>query len=88
MAESFVRCCGCMLAQGRGRKSSHLQCSRLRCRPIHVLLRPLLTPQVYGLPTIVLVRNGEKVSGSHHEGAITQAKLVAYLEKHGFTQEE
>jgi hypothetical protein len=27
---------------------------------------------VYGLPTIILVKDGKKISGSHHEGAITQ----------------
>jgi thioredoxin 1 len=44
--------------------------------------------KVYGLPTIILVKDGKKMSGSHHEGAITQAKLVAYLEKHGFSKKE
>lgn len=48
--------------------------------------RLALLPQVYGLPTIILVKDGEKMKGSHHEGAITQAKLVDYLDKHGFAK--
>lgn len=44
--------------------------------------------QVYGLPTIILVKDGEKMEGTHHEGAITQKKLVAYLDKHGFSKAE
>lgn len=42
--------------------------------------------KVYGLPTIILVKDGEKIQGTHHEGAITQKKLVDYLEKHGYTK--
>lgn len=41
--------------------------------------------KVYGLPTIILVKDGEKMKGTHHEGAITQKKLVDYLQKHGFS---
>lgn len=41
--------------------------------------------QVYGLPTIILVKDGEEMKGTHHEGAITQKKLVEYLSKHGFS---
>ena len=48
----------------------------------------LAARQVYGLPTIILVKDGQKMKGSHHEGAITQAKLVAYLDKHGFSKAE
>jgi len=44
--------------------------------------------KVYGLPTIILVKDGEKMEGTHHEGAITQKKLVAYLDKHGFSKAE
>lgn len=43
--------------------------------------------KVYGLPTIILVKDGEKLKGTHHEGAITQKKLINYLEKHGFSQD-
>ncbi len=38
------------------------------------------------MPTIILVKDGEKMKGSHHEGAITQAKLVDYLDKHGLAK--
>lgn len=39
--------------------------------------------QVYGLPTVMIFRDGKKVDASHNEGAITLPKLKAYLEKHG-----
>lgn len=39
-------------------------------------LSPFDTAQVYGLPTIILVKDGQKVAGSHHEGAITQVRFV------------
>ncbi len=39
--------------------------------------------QVYGLPTVMLFRDGQKVENSHNEGAITLPKLKKYLEKHG-----
>lgn len=39
--------------------------------------------QVYGLPTLMLFRDGKKVDASHREGAITKPKLLQYLEQHG-----
>lgn len=39
--------------------------------------------KVYGLPTLLLFKNGEEVEGSKHEGAITKEKLIEYLEKCG-----
>lgn len=39
--------------------------------------------QVYGLPTLILFRDGIMVEGSLQEGAIDKKKLLAYLEKHG-----
>ena len=39
--------------------------------------------QVYGLPTLILFKDGEVVEGSQQEGAIGKEKLRAYLEKHG-----
>ena len=38
---------------------------------------------MYGLPTLLLFRNGEEIEGSHWEGAINKAKIVTWLEKHG-----
>ena len=38
---------------------------------------------MYGLPTVMLFRDGQKVDASHNEGAITLPKLKQYLEKHG-----
>ena len=36
-------------------------------------------PQIYGLPTVMLFRDGEMVEGSKREGAITKDKLIAHL---------
>jgi len=38
---------------------------------------------VYGLPTIILFREGKMVEGSHKEGAIGKAALLKYLDTHG-----
>lgn len=37
--------------------------------------------KVYGLPSIMLFQNGEKVPGSHIEGAITKRRLKEMLDK-------
>ncbi|KAK9800206.1 hypothetical protein WJX73_009207 [Symbiochloris irregularis] len=39
--------------------------------------------KVYGLPTLMLFKDGKKVDKSHREGAITKPKMLEYLEKHG-----
>lgn len=36
--------------------------------------------EVYGLPTLILFKDGKKVEGGHHEGAINKAKVIAWLE--------
>ncbi|XP_062227148.1 thioredoxin X, chloroplastic-like [Phragmites australis] len=36
--------------------------------------------KVYGLPTLILFKNGQEVPGSRREGAITKDKLKQYLE--------
>jgi thioredoxin 1 len=38
--------------------------------------------KVYGLPCLVIFKDGEELEGSHREGAITRKDLVKYLEKH------
>ena len=38
---------------------------------------------MYGLPTIVLFKDGEVVSGSKREGAINLPKLKDHLATHG-----
>ncbi len=38
---------------------------------------------MYGLPTIILFREGKMVEGSHKEGAIGKAALLKYLDTHG-----
>ncbi|KAK9809061.1 hypothetical protein WJX72_008730 [[Myrmecia] bisecta] len=39
--------------------------------------------KVYGLPTILLIKDGELVPGSPNEGAISKPQLIKWLEKHG-----
>ena len=48
-----------------------------------MLICDSLLLQVYGLPTLLLFRDGEEVPDSHWEGAINKAKIIAWLEKHG-----
>lgn len=43
----------------------------------------MLCLQVYGLPTLMLFKDGDVIEGSLQEGAIDRKKLVAYLERHG-----
>lgn len=43
----------------------------------------VLGSQVYGLPALVLIRDGQLVAGSKREGAITKALLLEWLNKHG-----
>ena len=38
--------------------------------------------KVYGLPCLVIFKDGQELEGSHREGAITRKDLVKYLEKH------
>ena len=40
-------------------------------------------PQVYGLPCLIVFKDGQPVEESHHEGAVTKKALVEYLAKHG-----
>ena len=37
--------------------------------------------KVYGLPCLIVFKNGEQMDGSFKEGAITRKDLVKYLEK-------
>uniref|UniRef100_A0A0C9S639 TSA: Wollemia nobilis Ref_Wollemi_Transcript_15625_859 transcribed RNA sequence n=1 Tax=Wollemia nobilis TaxID=56998 RepID=A0A0C9S639_9CONI len=37
--------------------------------------------KVYGLPTLIVFKDGKEVSGSRREGAITKDKLKAYLDQ-------
>ena len=39
--------------------------------------------QVYGLPTLILFKDGKVIEGSQQEGAIGKDKLLKYLEQHG-----
>ncbi|KAL6757547.1 thioredoxin-like protein [Haematococcus lacustris] len=38
--------------------------------------------KVYGLPTLLLFKDGQEVSGSKREGAVTKPMLQEYLRKH------
>lgn len=40
-------------------------------------------PKVYGLPTIMLFKDGEMIEGSQREGAITQEAILEYLDSFG-----
>ena len=39
--------------------------------------------EVYGLPTLMVFKDGQPVEGSKREGAINFAKLKDYLTSHG-----
>jgi thioredoxin 1 len=38
--------------------------------------------QVYGLPCLIVFKDGQEVPGSKNEGAVTKAILQKYIEKH------
>ncbi|KAG2496502.1 hypothetical protein HYH03_005327 [Edaphochlamys debaryana] len=42
--------------------------------------------KVYGLPTLIVFKDGAEVEGSKREGAITRALLEQYLKKHGISK--
>lgn len=46
----------------------------------------LFMPQVYGLPTLMIFKDGQEVPGTKTEGAVTKAMLVKYLKKHAVTE--
>jgi hypothetical protein len=37
---------------------------------------------VYGLPALLVYKDGQLVEASRHEGAITKAQLQRYIETH------
>ncbi|KAG2432772.1 hypothetical protein HYH02_012904 [Chlamydomonas schloesseri] len=42
--------------------------------------------KVYGLPTLIVFKEGQEVANSKREGAITKALLEQYLTKHGISK--
>jgi thioredoxin-like negative regulator of GroEL len=44
--------------------------------------------QVYGLPTLIVFKDGQVVEGGKHEGAIGKDKLLAWLKTLGLAQVE
>ena len=40
--------------------------------------------QVYGLPTLMVIKDGQKMQGSHKEGAMQKKMIVSHLDKLGF----
>lgn len=44
-----------------------------------------LAYQVYGLPTLIVFKDGQEVPGSKSEGAVTKAMLEKYIKKHAAT---
>ena len=39
--------------------------------------------KVYGLPALILFKDGKEVPGSKREGAVSKAQIVAWLTQHG-----
>lgn len=44
-----------------------------------------LGAQIYGLPTLMLFRDGEPVEGSKREGAIGKKGIISWMESNGVT---
>ncbi len=42
--------------------------------------------QVYGLPTLIVFKDGQELAGSKREGAITKPLLEQYLTKNGISK--
>lgn len=42
--------------------------------------------QVYGLPTLMVFKDGQEVPGSKREGAFTKPLLIKYLDKVGISK--
>lgn len=42
--------------------------------------------KVYGLPTLIMFKDGQEVGGSKREGAVTKPLLQTYLAKHGVSK--
>ena len=61
--------------------------SKLKVVKIETDSSPALVERfkVYGLPTIVIFKDGEVVEGSKREGAITKKQLEDYLTKYDIT---
>lgn len=41
---------------------------------------------MYGLPTLIVFKDGQEVAGSKREGAITKPLLEQYLAKNGISK--
>ncbi len=59
---------------------STLSC-KLLCAYIDRQHWQVLCVQVYGLPTLVVFKDGKVLDGSQREGAISEAELRKYLDK-------
>ena len=51
--------------------------------PILISSHLCIMVQVYGLPTLVLFKDGEVVKGSQKEGALGKPIILKYLEEYG-----
>jgi thioredoxin 1 len=49
---------------------------------LHCYLCLTVSVQVYGLPTLIVFKDGQEVAGSKNEGAVTKAILQKYIQKH------
>lgn len=41
-----------------------------------------MPPQVYGLPALIVFKDGQEVPGSHQEGAVGKKALAEYIKKY------
>ena len=46
---------------------------------------PACVEQVYGLPTLMVFKDGKKMDGSHKEGAMPKKMIEQYLTKLGLS---
>ena len=48
-------------------------------------LKHKMSEQVYGLPTLMVFKDGKKMDGSHKEGAMPKKMIEQYLSKLGLS---
>ena len=47
------------------------------------MMPPQRAVQVYGLPTLMVIKDGKKLEGSHKEGAMQKKMIIEHLNKLG-----
>ena len=51
----------------------------------NVEAEPVCAVQVYGLPTLMVFKDGKKMDGSHKEGAMPKKMIEQYMSKLGLS---